>query len=154
MFGRGPRRMSRCQAPWTSPVSRARVWKRLSWRGPVPTRPEKANDVAGGARLSHRFGPDRRRSSFKRAALAIGWLLSCSLLFGASGCARLTVRIAPERTYQRSWLTLKRGDLPAAAAEADVGLQSFPSINSDWHWRFSTLKAEILLRQGLTTEAL
>jgi len=75
-------------------------------------------------------------------------------LFGASGCARLTVRIAPERTYQRSWLTLKRGDLPAAAAEADVGLQSFPSINSDWHWRFSTLKAEILLRQGLTTEAL
>lgn len=49
---------------------------------------------------------------------------------------------------------MKRGDLKGANAEADVALRRFPSPNSDWYWRFATLKAEILVRQGFTQESL
>jgi CHAT domain-containing protein len=49
---------------------------------------------------------------------------------------------------------LDRGDLAAAAVQAETGLRHFPFSSNDWHWRFIALKAEILLRQGLADDAL
>jgi CHAT domain-containing protein/Tfp pilus assembly protein PilF len=49
---------------------------------------------------------------------------------------------------------LDRGDLAAAAVQAETGLLHFPFSSNDWHWRFIALKAEILLRQGLADDAL
>lgn len=61
---------------------------------------------------------------------------------------------ASQRAYDNSWAKLDRGDLEGAAHDADAGLRSNPLSNSDWHWRFVALKAEILLRQGQNNQAL
>jgi len=49
---------------------------------------------------------------------------------------------------------VKRGDLNGAEAPVELELRDFPDPNSEWHWRFTTLKAEILLRKRLSKEAL
>jgi len=41
-----------------------------------------------------------------------------------------------------------------ALKEADESLRRYPSEDSEWHWRFRVLKAEILDRQGLHAESL
>jgi CHAT domain-containing protein len=51
-------------------------------------------------------------------------------------------------------LKLKRGDLTGSLAEAESALREFPSIESDWHWQFTLLKAEILVRQRANRETL
>ena len=49
---------------------------------------------------------------------------------------------------------MERGELAAAAVEAEAGLRRIRPSNADWYWRFTALKAEILLRQGLAGDAL
>jgi len=49
---------------------------------------------------------------------------------------------------------LKRGQLESAREEADRAYRRYPSEESEWHWRFKVLKAEILARQGLTKDSL
>jgi CHAT domain-containing protein len=49
---------------------------------------------------------------------------------------------------------LKRGQLESAREETDRAYRRYPSEESEWHWRFKVLKAEILARQGLTKESL
>jgi len=49
---------------------------------------------------------------------------------------------------------MKRGDLNGAQAPVDLELRDFPDPNSEWHWRFTVLKAEILFRRRLTKDAL
>lgn len=51
-------------------------------------------------------------------------------------------------------MDVKREHLQAALKKVDESLRRYPSEDSEWHWRFSVLKAEILDRQGLHTEAL
>jgi CHAT domain-containing protein len=51
-------------------------------------------------------------------------------------------------------MKLKRGETTAALQEADQGLQRFSSTNTEWHWSFRVLKAEILHAQGREKEAL
>ena len=46
-------------------------------------------------------------------------------------------------------MNLKRGETFAALQEAGKGLRRFPSSETEWHWRFLVLKAEILHVQGL-----
>ena len=52
------------------------------------------------------------------------------------------------------WLQLERGDTVAALAGANAALQAVPSPDSEWYWRFTVLKAEILQQQRLNNEAL
>jgi len=51
-------------------------------------------------------------------------------------------------------MKLKREETTAALQETDLALRQFPSEKSEWHWRFSVLKAEILHRQGRERDAL
>ena len=56
--------------------------------------------------------------------------------------------------YRNAWLKLNRGDLQGATAEVENALQRSPLPDSEWYWRFTTLKAEILVRMRLNAEAL
>ncbi len=79
-----------------------------------------------------------------------------ALLVPLSGCGRSTAkRIAsPEKLYQESLLKLNRGELLDSLLGAETGLHEFPSPDSKWYWEFTVLKAEILLQQHHTKEAL
>jgi len=51
-------------------------------------------------------------------------------------------------------MKLKRGELWPALKETNEAFQRYPSEQTEWHWRFRVLKAEILHRQGLDSESL
>src|SRR5258708_1592475 len=53
-----------------------------------------------------------------------------------------------------SCVKLKRGDLNDALTQADAGLRNFSSPDTEWHWRFTVLKGEILARQRRKKESL
>jgi CHAT domain-containing protein len=76
-----------------------------------------------------------------------------TVLFAVAGCKHAKP-FSPEQVYQDTWLELKRGDTTAALASANTALQAVPSPDSDWYWRFTVLKAEILEQQRLNKEAL
>jgi CHAT domain-containing protein/tetratricopeptide (TPR) repeat protein len=60
----------------------------------------------------------------------------------------------PAETYQAASLNLERGNWQTALHQADAELAAYPDLNSEWNWKFRTLKAEILVRQRLNNEAL
>jgi CHAT domain-containing protein len=70
-----------------------------------------------------------------------------------SGCGRRNAADASQ-VYRDSTLKMRRGDLNGAQAPVEVELRDFPDPNSQWHWRFTILKAEILLHKRLTQQAL
>ena len=76
------------------------------------------------------------------------------LLALAYACNFPATASSPDVAYRECWGKLKRGDLAGASSLADAALYQFPAANSDWYWRFSTLKAEILVRQGFPQESL
>jgi CHAT domain-containing protein len=49
---------------------------------------------------------------------------------------------------------MKRGETKPALAETERALGCFPSGNSEWYWRFTILKAELLWRQGSSRQSL
>src|SRR5579859_7225936 len=149
MFGRGPGGVCGRHEVWTPPLPRARFWQRFSRRSVFPARAENADDAARRTRLAERRGHDRGPDRHQRAALAVAWSL-CALW---SGCARVAEKTL-EQTYRDAWLTLERGELTAATSEAEAGLRRIRPSNTDWYWRFTALKAEVLLRQGLSDDAL
>jgi CHAT domain-containing protein len=79
-------------------------------------------------------------------------LLVCQPLLTA-GC-RTPIRLFPERAYRQAWLKVRQGNLSGAASDVDVALKTFSTPNTDWNLRFTELKAEILVRQRSTNEAL
>ncbi len=50
-------------------------------------------------------------------------------------------------------MTLKHGDLLSARKEADDALKLYPSPETEWHWRFTVTKAQVLEQQGDTAES-
>ena len=96
---------------------------------------------------------NRRTDLRKRTSLAIERFLLCALLLTAGAC-KAPVVFSPEQVYRDSWLKLRQGDLAGANAEADSALRHFSTPNTDWYWRFTALKAEILVRQGFMQESL
>ena len=80
-------------------------------------------------------------------------LLVLGLALSGSGCQPLRDASLSE-TYRNTWLKLNRGDLQGAAAEVENALRRSSSPHSEWYWRFTSLKAEILVRMHLNTEAL
>jgi CHAT domain-containing protein len=63
-------------------------------------------------------------------------------------------RSAPDQVWKSAQLSLRRGELQIALKKADAALQTYPSENSNWHWRFRVLKAETLDRLGSHEEAI
>jgi CHAT domain-containing protein len=49
---------------------------------------------------------------------------------------------------------LRRGEIEQAQVETDKALQRYPSEQTEWHWRFRVLKAEIIAREGRPRESL
>lgn len=56
--------------------------------------------------------------------------------------------------WKDAQLNLRRGELQIALKRADAALRTYPSENSEWHWRFRELRAETLDRLGSHEEAL
>jgi len=69
------------------------------------------------------------------------------------GC-KSTSKFSPQRIYGDTWLKVNRGDLSSALNDTDAALRQFPSTDSEWHWRFTVLKAEIMMRQRSNKESL
>jgi CHAT domain-containing protein/tetratricopeptide (TPR) repeat protein len=76
-----------------------------------------------------------------------------ALAVANSGCGQRSTSAASQ-VYQDCRLKLERGDLNAVQVPVDRELRNFPNPNSEWHWRFTILKAEVLLYKGLTKDAL
>jgi CHAT domain-containing protein/tetratricopeptide (TPR) repeat protein len=51
-------------------------------------------------------------------------------------------------------LQTKHGEIKTALQMTQQALDCFPSENSEWHWRFTILKAELLWRQGSASQSL
>ena len=51
-------------------------------------------------------------------------------------------------------MKIKQGQLSSALKETDQALRLYPSATSEWHWRFSGLKAQVLVMQGQNSESL
>jgi len=56
--------------------------------------------------------------------------------------------------YRSSVRELRSGDLKGALGGVDNALGKIPDSRSDWYWRFTALKAEILIWKGLNKESL
>lgn len=80
-------------------------------------------------------------------------MLTCLLWLAASACKRQS-EAPPDQIYQETWLNLKRGEQKTALAQADAALIRFPGPQSEWHWRFTLLKAEALVQLRLNKESL
>lgn len=70
-----------------------------------------------------------------------------------AGCDKPT-SISWSHTYEEARIKLKRGDLRGASVAAEDGLRHFVDADSEWHWRFTVLKGDILARQRLMKECL
>jgi len=78
----------------------------------------------------------------------------CVLFLAAGGNCNRSATVSPQSTYADSWVKLKRGDLNDALTQADAALRNFSSPDTEWHWRFTVLKGEILARQRRKKESL
>lgn len=61
---------------------------------------------------------------------------------------------SPRQVYDDCWLKTNLGDLKSALSKTNSAIQSFSSHDNEWYWRFTLLKAEILVRQRFIKEAL
>ena len=75
------------------------------------------------------------------------------LVVALLGC-KSSRRHSIQQAYEDCRLKMNRGELQEARAEAESGLRRFPTEDTTWHWRFTVLKAEILVRQRFNKEAL
>jgi len=71
---------------------------------------------------------------------------------GIAGC-RTSTRVG-QRKYDEAWLKTNQGELRTALNLADAELVIFRNPEDAWYWRFTILKAEVLVRQRLHKDAL
>src|SRR5258706_15879518 len=95
----------------------------------------KAMGIRSHRQLRHRYWPQLLIGSF------------CGCLCGCAG--------NPATSYSRGDAQRRAGDLPRALKEAEAGRAAWNSeTQSEWHWKFRLLAAEILLMQGEAQKAL
>jgi CHAT domain-containing protein/tetratricopeptide (TPR) repeat protein len=82
-----------------------------------------------------------------RLACAIAIAIACA------GCQR-DPPFAPDLAYQDARLKFRQGDLAGAFADADRGVQEMERSDPPGSWRFRVLKAEVLIWQGKSRDAL
>jgi CHAT domain-containing protein/Flp pilus assembly protein TadD len=71
----------------------------------------------------------------------------------ANGCTRKKAASYQE-SYNSTWALLNRGELPNALRAVDSRLQVISPSEEYWFWKFTGLKAEILMQERNTKEAL
>lgn len=60
----------------------------------------------------------------------------------------------PQVAFDHAMQTLRRGDMVAATSEAEKGYQDFHTIDPEWAWKFTVLRARVLHWRGMNDEAL
>jgi tetratricopeptide (TPR) repeat protein len=68
-----------------------------------------------------------------------------------SGCSR---RRHPHAAFDHARKALRAGDMAAAADEAERGYREFHSVNAEWAWKFTILRATVLHARGMDDEVL
>jgi len=68
-----------------------------------------------------------------------------------SGCSR---RRDPQAAYDHAREILRKGDMSAAASEAEKSYNEFHDISPEWAWKFTIVRATALYRQGMYDKAL
>jgi CHAT domain-containing protein len=134
----------------------ASVREDISSRGSRVQRNQDTYHGAIGIGLSRQRLCNCGRGKREWSSLAVAGrfvLILIFVIFAATGCKRAQ-GLTPAQASQESWLKLKQGHLNDALQEVDLELRSFPDPNTEWHWRFRTLKAEILLRKRLNQQVL
>src|SRR5262249_15612262 len=124
-------------------------WTGLSRRSSGSACHSYPHHAATGTWLSREQHGNRRPGCRRRTALAIGLLFVSWLL---AACPHES-KARAAKIYEETWIQLERGDLHRALRQADSQLRMFRDTNSEWHWRFTVLKGEILVRQGLDADA-
>ena len=90
--------------------------------------------------------PGPRDQMLKLLVIASHWAFLCTL-----GCNRLE---DPQKLLDHARQTLDQGDFAGARDEADKDYRRFSNHDQRWAWNFLLLKAEILIDQGSSKEAL
>ena len=67
------------------------------------------------------------------------------------GCSR---RRDPQAAYDHAREALRKGDMMAAASEAEKGYEEFHAAGPEWAWKFTILRARALHSRGLNDQAL
>ena len=60
----------------------------------------------------------------------------------------------PQLSFDRAERALQCGDIDVAARDAEEGYKDFHSLNAEWLWKFTLLKARVLRWRGLNDEVL
>ncbi len=60
----------------------------------------------------------------------------------------------PQAVFDHAMQTLRSGDAPTAASEAQKGYKDFHAVSAEWAWKFTILRARTLYRRGMNDEAL
>jgi CHAT domain-containing protein len=72
---------------------------------------------------------------------------------GVAGCNR-HARSSPDELYRQARASFERGDLTDALSITERGAAEFEKSQPDWGWRFKVQRAEVLVWQGKTKDAL
>src|SRR5262249_12545874 len=110
-------------------------------------------DASLRTRLLYRRLRNRLRYKDQRSTLSLihfCFFLCFSVLL--AGCR--TDPAYSARSYDSAWQHIHNGDLKAALAISDLDLKKFPDTSTPDHWRFRTLKAEILMLTRHNEDAL
>src|SRR5260370_31141542 len=131
---------------------RTRFWKGVLRRGAHRIKQANAFDVAFGTgftRGRHCGGESGRDQRHPFPLI----LLLCLLILCAGGCHRAG-KPDLDTVYRTSVQELRSGDLKSAMGGVDHALGQVPNFSSDWYWRLTALKAEILIWEGMNKESL
>ena len=129
------------------------VRRHLSSRVLGQSRLAPIDDDALCTRFTYRGRRNRRRNQWKRNNLSIVCLLFLTGILGLTSCRRQAFS-NPDQLYKQTRTELESGKLPYALADADKGLRAYEGKNPEWEGRFRVLKAEVLVWQGKSKDAL
>jgi CHAT domain-containing protein len=68
--------------------------------------------------------------------------------------AACTQRHNPQAAFEHAFHTFQSGDMIGANREAEQGYKEFRGLNSEWAWKFTILRARVLIRRGEYAEGL
>ena len=77
-----------------------------------------------------------------------------SLVFVFAFLCGCTQPRSPDAAFEHATQTFRRGQLSAAAEEAERGYEAFHGVSAEWAWKFRLLEANILLWRGLSSRTL
>ena len=89
----------------------------------------------------------------RRGARVVLYRLTSLLFLLAQLCACAS-RSGPHPAFERAMQTFRRGDMAAAAKQAEEGYLRFHNESSEWAWKFRALQANALIWRGRYEQAL